>query len=124
MPTQPNGAVRTVLTGSFADALFSPDGTRLYAVAGNTISVVDVVSGSTLTTYTLGTSLGGADISPNGSALLVADERASGGGLSLFYRNRPRHGQRHQFRRGRHDGGVRCRVPDRYHRYRVAAGNR
>lgn len=49
--TQPKGAIRTLASGAYVDAAFSSDGSRLYAVSGNTISVINVATGATITTY-------------------------------------------------------------------------
>src|SRR5918993_1909413 len=65
--------IRTIATGNYADAIFSSDGSRLYAVSGNTVSVVDVASGAVLHQYTVGNTLGAIDVSPGGDRLVVTE---------------------------------------------------
>src|SRR5690349_3000508 len=73
---QPAGAITTV-SGTFADAIFSSDGSQLYAVSGNTVKVIDVATGSVVTQYTVGYNLGGMDLSPDGQHLAVVERNAS-----------------------------------------------
>ncbi|WP_375271319.1 hypothetical protein [Sphingomonas sp.] len=62
-----------IISGNFVDALLSADSTKLYAIENQRVTVFDVASGATLATYSLGNALGGADLSPDGTTLLVAD---------------------------------------------------
>jgi Ca2+-binding RTX toxin-like protein len=71
--TQPAGAITTLASGNFVDAVFSLDGTKIYLVSGNTVTAVNVATGSVVATYTMGTSLGGADLSPDGQYLAVVE---------------------------------------------------
>ncbi|MBW8745116.1 MAG: VCBS repeat-containing protein [Sphingomonas sp.] len=77
MPSQPSGAIRMIATGTFKDAVFSPNGTILYASHAGTITAYNVSSGAVLGNWTLGTTLGGIDISTDGHTL-VATERQAG----------------------------------------------
>ena len=45
--SQPEGAIRT-LAGTYADAIFSTDGSKLFVVSGNTLSVIDEIGSPTL----------------------------------------------------------------------------
>jgi Ca2+-binding RTX toxin-like protein len=63
-------------SGTFVDVLVSADSTKLYAIANQNVTVFDAGSGATLATYTFGNALGAADLSPDGSALLIADRSA------------------------------------------------
>jgi Ca2+-binding RTX toxin-like protein len=86
MPTtQPEGAIRTLAAGTYADAIFSTDGSKLYAVSGNSVSVINVATGATIGTYTIGTQLGALDISPDGRYLAIVEEQP-GGGTGILYR--------------------------------------
>ncbi|HEX6742328.1 MAG TPA: hypothetical protein VF079_11115, partial [Sphingomicrobium sp.] len=83
--TQPDGAIRTLAAGSYADAIFSTDGSKLFAVSGNTVTVFDVATGATLTSYSFGTQLGAMDISLDGHYLAIVEEQPSGG-TGVLYR--------------------------------------
>ena len=74
--TQP--AITTLATGIFADAKFSSDGTRLYAVSGNTVSVIDTATGSVISQYVMGTKLGALDVSADGHYLAVVESYPTG----------------------------------------------
>jgi len=82
---EPDGSVRTIASGNFADAIFSSDGSRLFAVSGNTVSVIDVASGSVLSQYTVGNTLGGIDVSPDGLRLAVVERYPGLSGDSKLY---------------------------------------
>jgi len=77
MPTsQSEGAIRTIGADSYVDAMFSADGTRLYAVAGpfsNEVSVLDVATGGLLLSYTVGSALKAIDLSPDERYLAVVE---------------------------------------------------
>ena len=81
---QPEGAIRT-LSGTYADAIFSNDGSKLFTVSGNTLSVIDPATGATITSYTIGTQLGAMDISLDGQFLAIVEEQPAGG-AGIFYR--------------------------------------
>lgn len=82
---QPDGAIATIATGTFVDAIFSADSSRLYATSGNTLSVIDVATGAVLTQYTVGTKLGAIDVSVDGRYLAVVEQQA-GTGIGTVYR--------------------------------------
>lgn len=73
----PATGLSNVVTGTYVDAVFSADGTRLYAVSGNTVSVIDVTTGAVLVQYSVGHTLGALDLSPDGQHLAVV-ERSPG----------------------------------------------
>src|ERR1043166_9501428 len=72
-----SGTGMRMIAGNYVDAIFSSDGTQLFTVSGNTVSVYDVATGAALRRYTLGHTLGGIDLSPDGQHLAVV-ERYSG----------------------------------------------
>ena len=67
-------AVRTLTSGPTSDAVFSPDGRTLYASNGGVVTSYDVASGQILTSWTVGSSLGGMDITPDGGRLVVTEQ--------------------------------------------------
>ena len=75
MPSQPVGTIRMLATGTFKDAVFSPDGTTLYASHGGTITAYNVASGAVIGNWTLGTTLGGIDISTDGHTLVATEQQ-------------------------------------------------
>lgn len=82
--TQPDGAIRT-LAGSYADAIFSTDGSKLFVVSGNSLSVIDPATGAATNSYTIGTQLGAMDVSLDGQFLAIVEEQPAGG-AGIFYR--------------------------------------
>ena len=82
--TQPDGAIRAIASGTFVDAKFSSDGTKLYAVSGNQVSVIDVATGSVVAQYTVGTQLGAFDLSVDGHYLAIVEAHA--GSSATLYR--------------------------------------
>ena len=76
--TQPAGAITTLATGTFADAKFSTDGTKLYAVSGNTVSVIDTATGTVISHYSMGTQLGAFDVTADGHYLAVVESYPTG----------------------------------------------
>src|SRR3569833_1204510 len=69
-------AIRTLASGPTDDAIFSNDGSVLYAMLGNTITAYSVASGAATGSWTVGTELGGMDITPDGQYLVVAERTA------------------------------------------------
>ena len=82
--TQPTGAVTTLTSGTFADAIFAPNGAQLYTISGNTVSVIDLATRATVASYTVGTTLGGLTVSADGLTLAAVEE-APGTGLGTLY---------------------------------------
>jgi DNA-binding beta-propeller fold protein YncE len=78
--TQPVGAISTIAVGSFADATFSSDGSKLYTVSGNTVSVINLATGTNAAQYTFGNQLGALDVSLDGKYLAVVDEQPGNNG--------------------------------------------
>lgn len=74
---QADGAVRSLATGTISDQAFSPDGKTLYTARNGTITAYSVASGSILHSWTIGSELGGIDVSADGK-YLVATEQQSG----------------------------------------------
>ncbi len=74
---QPSGAIRSIGTGTVNDQVFSPDGTLLYTARNGTITAYNVATGAAVNSWTLGKTLGGIDVSPDGGHL-VATEQESG----------------------------------------------
>ncbi|MEO8141395.1 MAG: FG-GAP-like repeat-containing protein [Sphingomicrobium sp.] len=62
-----------------ADTTFSPDGSLVYAVSGNVVSVFRTSDGAFVQSYTFGNSLGRLDISPDGAFLAVVERDPSSG---------------------------------------------
>src|SRR5688500_1933130 len=59
-----------------SEVRLSPDGTRLYASdADGFVRVYDVASGALITAWDVGQNLGGMDISPDGSFLVVVESQ-------------------------------------------------
>lgn len=81
---QPSGALRTVATGRFVDAVFSRNGSSLYAVLGGSVSVIDVATGTSTANYAIGSSLGAIDLSADGCHLAVIEK--SSGAVDTVYR--------------------------------------
>ena len=71
------GSVRSLPTGTVTEQAFSPDGKTLYTVRNGTVTAYDVASGEAAGSWTLGTKLGGIDVSPDGTSL-IALERTPG----------------------------------------------
>jgi Ca2+-binding RTX toxin-like protein len=82
---QPEGAIRTLTSGTYVDSVFSSDGSLFYAVSGNSLTVFDVATGSAITSYTFGSSLGRLDISQDGAYLAIV-EKQPGDGVGTVYR--------------------------------------
>ena len=76
MPSQPAGTIRMIALGTFKDQVFSPDGTILYASHGGAVTAYNVATGAVVGNWTLGTTLGGIDISTDGHTLVATDLHA------------------------------------------------
>lgn len=78
MPEAPVQPVDAAVFGTFVDAMFSNDGTKLYAVSGNTVFVKNATTGASITQYSVGNVLGGMDISLDGHYLAVVEKSPAG----------------------------------------------
>ena len=72
----PAGTIRTLATGPVGDAVISTDGATLYTTGGGTLNAYDIASGTLLRQWSLGTKLGGIDVSPDGRYLVATDQVA------------------------------------------------
>ena len=68
----------------YDDVIFSSDSSRLYAVSGNSVYVIEISTGAQIARYTFGTSLGAIDLSPDGRYLAVIEEQPPGGAGTLY----------------------------------------
>jgi Ca2+-binding RTX toxin-like protein len=66
-------AIRTFATGSITDAVFSADGTTIYAAVGNVLNAYSIASGAVVRSWTLGTNIGGLTVTPDGHYLIATD---------------------------------------------------
>ena len=66
--------VLSLATGAVSDAVFSPDGSRLYSASGNIVTSFDRQTGQVLGSWQVGSSLGAMDITPDGSRLVLTEQ--------------------------------------------------
>lgn len=81
-PTSPtSGTVTATVSGQPATRVaYAPDGATLYAVGGNTVSVIDPAAGTVETSFPIDeTSAAAIAVSPSGARLWVADAHVPGG---------------------------------------------
>jgi Ca2+-binding RTX toxin-like protein len=60
------GAIKTIASGSFADAKFSPDGSKLYATSGGSLHIYNVATGALIDTILVAQGVGALDVSADG----------------------------------------------------------
>lgn len=80
MTVQPDGAITSLPTGTITDQVFSPDGHTLYTARNGTITAYDITTGSVTGSWTIGTNLGGIDISADGHSLVAVELTAGATG--------------------------------------------
>jgi len=76
MIEQASGAIRALPTGTVADQAISPDGRTLYTSRNGTITAFDLVSGTQTGSWSIGTRLGGIDVSADGRYLIATEQEA------------------------------------------------
>ncbi|WP_170842024.1 calcium-binding protein [Sphingomonas gellani] len=82
---QPEGAIRSIGTGTVTDQMFSPDGTLIYTTRGGTVTAYSVATGAFANSWTIGKTLGGIDVSPDGRYLVATEQQngpATGSGFN------------------------------------------
>ena len=70
---QPEGAVRSLPTGTVSAQAFSADGQALYTIRNGSVSAFDLASGTLKSTWAIGTRLGGVDVSADGRYMVVTE---------------------------------------------------
>lgn len=83
---QPEGAITSVPTGAITDQMLSPDGQTLYVARDGTINAYSVSTGTLINSWSIGTELGGIDISPDGSFLVATELQGGSGATFPVYR--------------------------------------
>jgi Ca2+-binding RTX toxin-like protein len=73
MTIEPDGAITTLPTGTITDQVFSPDGQTLYTARNGAIAAYDVSTGNVTGFWTIGTQLGGIDISADGHSIVAVE---------------------------------------------------
>jgi Ca2+-binding RTX toxin-like protein len=73
MTIQPDGAITGLPTGTITDQVFSPDGHTLYTARNGTITAYDVSTANVVGSWTIGTQLGGIDISADGHSIVAVE---------------------------------------------------
>jgi Ca2+-binding RTX toxin-like protein len=73
MTIEPDGAITSMPTGAITDQVFSPDGQTLYTARNGTITAYDISTGNVAGSWTIGTKLGGIDISADGHSIVAVE---------------------------------------------------
>lgn len=80
MTVQPDGAITSLPTGTITDQVFSPDGQTLYTARNGTITAYNIVTGTVIGSWAIGTKLGGIDISADGHSIVAVELTAGATG--------------------------------------------